>query len=923
MARPWLAQLLSLLVLLPISLPAQAGTGRIGGRVLDAGTGRPIAGARVVVAGAPVRSATSGVDGTYLIREVPAGTHSLTASYIGYGAKTVTGVTLPAGGAATQDITLATRAIGLKGLTVTAERERGSVSRALDDQRTAVGVVNTITSEQISRSPDSDAAQAVQRVSGVTVQDGKFVVVRGLGERYTTTSLNGARIPSPEPEKKVVPLDLFPTSLLESVTTSKTFTPDQPGDFSGALVNIRTRDYPAERTLSLSLSAGYNSAGTGQERVFAPGLGGDRFAFGASQRELPQAVRQAGNMQDRSLSQREINEIASSFRNRWTVAEETGLPNLSASLAMGGTQSLLGRDFGYVASATYSAADEYRVDEVRATTLADTEGNAALASRFEGVTGRTSVLWGGMLNLSTRLGDAHQFTLANSYNRGADNEARRESGFSENLGGIPSDLDRLRYVERSVRSNQLRAAHDLGRHRMDWSVTSSGVSRVEPDRSEILYARDVNPATGEILAREWYGGGNETAVRTFGDLSESALEADANYTLNLGAGEESRIKLGGMFRTTSRDAYNTAYSISAPGTLSSEQRQARPEEIFDGRYAQGGERFFVVTPLGAGGSYSADDRLFAGYLMGEYAPLSRVRIIGGVRVERSEVTVDAQPTFGDAVVAEPEYTDVLPSLALNVKVTDYQNLRFSASQTLSRPEYRELSPLLYRDVVGAENVRGNADLKRTLIQNFDARWEWYPHAGEVLSVGVFAKRFQDPIERVYLASSGTALVTFVNAESGENYGVELEGRKSLDFLGESLSPFSFFTNATLMQSEIRIGGDVASKISDERPMVGQSPYVVNAGLTYTSPGQSTSATVLYNVAGKRVASAAEAPLEDVYEQPRHMLDVTLRRELRDGLSLKMDAKNLLDSAYELRQGGVVREYYRSGRSLSVGVSWNR
>lgn len=227
----------------------------------------------------------------------------------------------------------------------------------------------------------------------------------------------------------------------------------------------------------------------------------------------------------------------------------------------------------------------------------------------------------------------------------------------------------------------------------------------------------------------------------------------------------------------------------------------------------------------------------------------------------------------------------------------------------------------YREVLGGDNVAGNPDLVRTRILNLDLRWELYPNPGEVLSVALFAKRFSDPIERVYLGTSGTRIVTFLNAESARNDGVEVDARKNLSVLGAAFEPLWLFANATLMRSEIRIGDGNASKINDERAMVGQAPYVVNAGLTYAAPDGGPSATLLYNVVGERIVSAAEAPLPDLYEQPRHALDVSLRFPLFASVSAKLDVKNLLDSRYEVTQGTVVRERYRTGRVFSAGVTW--
>jgi TonB-dependent receptor len=382
------------------------------------------------------------------------------------------------------------------------------------------------------------------------------------------------------------------------------------------------------------------------------------------------------------------------------------------------------------------------------------------------------------------------------------------------------------------------------------------------------------------------------------------------------------VKLGGAFRSTTRDADNNAYSIST-GQLGRADRELDPEQIFDGRFTAGTQSILRITPLSQGGSYSAEDELVAGYAMADVGLSSRIRLIGGARVERSAIRVVAQPTIGEPLVAEPEYTDVLPAVAVNISLTDNQNLRLSASQTLSRPEYRELAGIQYREVLGGDNVLGNPELERTLIQNADVRWEWYPNPGEVVSLAVFAKNFDNPIERVYLGTSGTRVVRFVNAESASNYGVEIEIRKGLGLLVESLEPFTAFANATVMNSDIRIGSGGASKTSDERTMVGQAPYVVNAGLTWAPGFGGTSATLLYNVVGERIVSAAEAPLPDIYEQSRNVLDLSIRFALTGSVSAKLDAKNILDEPYRVTQGTVTRESWRVGRSFSLGLSWKQ
>ena len=906
-------------LLLTLNAVAAQQAGRIVGRVVDVNTGAGISAVSIEVIddrGATVAGGISGVDGRFVIQHVPAGTVTLRATSIGYGSKNVSGVAVVAGGSIEQDITLEAQAVRIGAIEVTAAAERGSVSRALDQQRTATGIVNSVTAEQISRSPDGDAAAAVQRVSGVTLQDNRFPQVRGLGERYTTASLNGARIPSPEPEKKMVPLDLFPSGLLETIVTSKTFTPDQPGDFSGAAINIKTREFPARRTQAVSTSIGFNSAATGRTMILAPSRGLEWLGFGSRERGLPDPLRAAGNFQQ-PFTRDDINGMLRSFNNVWSASADAGRPNASLGMILGGNGEVFGRPLGYVLSGTYSHAYEIRDREVRAIALPDVNGGTTESDRFTGSTGRTSALWGGVLNLSTLLGSHSRIAINSSYNRSADNEARFEVGRSENHG-MPLQVTRLRYVERSVASVQLLGQHQLGGgHRFDWSTTASSVSRNEPDRSEVVYAIQTDPATGEALAPAWFSGAPEGAVRTFGELSERAWESAFDYRFDFDDAL-SFVKIGGLIRSASRDADNRAYSVTAP-TLTQEQRQLRPERIF--AELQTDPDPFRIEPLLQGGSYRAEDQLLAGYAMAGFSVWSRLRVTVGARVEQSRTDVDAAPTIGRPVRTTPEYTDVLPSLTLNFILSDRQNLRFSASRTLSRPEYREMAPVTYRDVIGGDNIVGNPDLRRTLVRNFDVRWELYPRPGEVLSVAVFAKGFKDPIERVYLGTSGTRLITFVNADKAVNYGAEIEIRKNLGGLGDWLAPFTAFANATVMESDITLPRGAG--FTDERAMVGQAPYVINAGLTYANDSGAASATVLYNLIGKRIHSAAEAPLPDVYEHARHMVDVSMRFPFFAGLNAKLDVRNLLDSPFEVTQGVATRESYRTGRVLSVGLSWSR
>jgi outer membrane receptor protein involved in Fe transport len=862
----------------------------------------------------------SGVDGRYTVLAVSAGTVSILVRRIGYTPKTVTGLAIAAGASIEQNVSLATASVSLQAVTVSAAKERGTVSEALSGQQNAQGVVNSVTSEQIAKSPDANAAQAVQRVSGVTVQDGKYVFVRGLGERYTTASLNGARVPSPEPEKRVVPLDLFPSGLLQNITTIKTFTPDQQGDFSGALIDIRTKEFPARRSWSANIGSGYEQGATGSSILRAGAAGGENFGTVGTARALPSLLRQVGNFQNYNLSQGDKNLLINQFRNSWTPAAATGSPLINGSLSVGGNDPiLLGHRLGYLFSGTYSNSSDVRTEQVRAQAdRGPVLGQTLEIDKFSGSTAQRSVLWGGLTNLSTQIGQYSRVAFNGIYNRSADNTARVESGvFSSDQ--TTAKITRQVYVERAIRSAQLTGDHQWGDHHIEWYGTLSGVRRYEPDRSEFVQILENDTPTSTPVYR-WFNGGNGGAVRTFSELNENSREGNAKYTFSFGApGNQSLLRVGGLYRSTDRDADSRAFSISGRG-LSNEVRALPAELLFDGRLTTGSSGGLDIGALSQGGAYTAADRLSAGFAMFDIPLRSSIRVIGGARYEQDRLSVNATSTLGTPVVTKKNWSDVLPSLAVNWKLSERQQVRFSGSQTLARPEYRELSPIISRDVVGGDDIAGNPDLKRSNITNGDLRWEFYQNPGEIISVGVFAKHFENPIERAYRASSSARQIVYVNANSANNYGVELELRKSLEMLGRGFTNLSVFTNATVMQSRVQLDStNGTSQTNKNRRMVGQAPYVVNGGLTYTTTDGNTSATVLYNRVGERIDAAGESPLPDVIQKPRNVMDISLRWGFARSASLRADLRNVFDAPYQTVQGTVVRESYLTGRTLTVGI----
>ena len=919
MLRRWTFQLavLGWLLLPALAFAQEGGTGRIAGRVVDASSGRPLAGARIAIQGT-TQGASTNAEGRYTIAGVQPGAHTLAVSRVGYGAKTITGVTVAAGATATTDVSLAEAAAELEGITVTAERERGSVSQALDEQRTAVNVTSVITREEITRGPDDNAAEAVQRVSGVTVEGGRYVFVRGLGERYTTTELNGARLPSPEPDRKVVPLDLFPSGVLESINVSKTFTPDQEGSFSGAQVNLRTRVFDTAPFTQFSASVGYNTATTFEDVLRAPGDGVNLFGIAGSGRNRPSGL--AGNLNGTTTSDQAA--ILQGFRPVFLADQGTAPPNFSLSASRGDAVELSGREIGYLAALSYQRRQEAQTDETRVTpTIAGSQ--VIPLNEFDADTGRESILWGGVLNLGTEFNNGTRLEFNNTYDHTSDNEALRLVGVSEEVGRL-LDITRLMFVERSILSSQLRGEHAWrDRHTADWSATFSRVTRNEPDRSEFTRTLEENPHTGtEQLV--YAGQAFAPTLRSFTNLSEYSGTLQGSYSLRFG-GESlpARLKVGGLFRHTERDAQGQSYDLVNAG-LTFQDRALAPSEIFGGRFYNPNELGIRLSPNIFGTTYTATENLAAGFAMVEYPLTSRLDLVGGARVEWAQIDVNALDVIGRTVTGDLHNTDVLPSIALNFRVTDRQNLRFSASRTLSRPEYRELAAVTGRPFVGDFLQFGNPNLKRALIQNYDLRYEHYPSAGEVMSIALFGKRFQDPIERVLIPQGSNAAVTFRNADQAINYGVELELRRRLGFVAEPLDDVTLFANGTLVRSDVDFGGvqGAEAATSQNRPLLGQAPYVVNLGLTYEAPNEA-SATVLLNAIGERITEVGLGGFPDSYEQPRSSLDFAVEYPVFGGAALRFEGENLLNAAHEIKAGDLTRVRYETGTNFSLGVSVRR
>ena len=931
---------LALLTLLAgglVAAPAQAQeTGRIVGRLVSQADGSPVDQAQLVVEGTGVGT-MSDLNGRYVIRNVPAGTHAVRVEMLGYQTKTVTGIEVRAGQVTPLEITLSEQAIAIDGLTVTATQERGSTASVLREQRTPSALTEGIGSAQIARSPDSHAAESVRRLTGVTVSENKYVYVRGLGERYSQTSLNGSPLPSPEPEKGVVPLDLFPSGFLENLTVQKTYTPDRPADFSGGSVEIETKDYPDRFTAKVSLGSSYNTESTLADGFLSYSGGRlDFLGMDDGSRDIPGAIRsELGGLGGARLPKDDpaaVERLGESFLGtdlaRFAPTSGTGPANGTWGFSLGDRTELLGREFGYLVSGTYSNSYELIDDEIERKwrtsafdpDLIDSGREEAPNVDYTFVRGTQDVSLGGLGNFTYLLSPTHQIGLKTLFKRSAEDEARRFQGANrEDLGGILID-ERLRFIARTLTWGQLSGQHKLGDTRFEWRATLARATRDEPGLREVIFRKGFSAPEDA----PFYVDNEGPAPRyLFNELHDDDLNGKVDYTIpfSVAGVDGAELKVGGMARVRDRDFEARRFRWEFRGQFTSLDSALTADRVVG--HLDGRDQFVLDEVVEPGDNYITDDQTYGGYTM-LTLPLGPVEVVGGVRIEDYRMELDAEGGDQDA---DLESFDVLPALNATYRISDRMNVRAGFSRTLDRPEFRELAPFQFTEAISLRQVFGNPDLKIAEIRNFDLRWEFYPSPDEVVTVGVFYKQLERPIEQVWITTSGTAY-SYQNSDEGELRGIEAGVQKNLGFLAGFLDPFSFGGNVALIDSEVTVSPEgIFDPTNLKRPLEGQSPWTANASLAFRTPGGGTEVAVFYNVFGERITAAGGAGLPNIVEQPRPQLDLTVKQSLTRGLELTAKARNLLDSEHlwEQSANGVTRvqRSFSEGRTFSVSVSFTK
>lgn len=933
-----------------VSTAGYAQKGTIRGQVIDDASGETMIGATVTISGTTIGAATD-MDGKFVIADIEPGLYAVQISFISYSPVTISDVEVKAGEITVlNNIRLKEEALGLEEVVVTASALKDSESALLTMQRKSSSVLDGISSEMFSKNNDNDAAAAIRRVTGVSVEGGKYMVVRGLGDRYSKASLNKAELPSLDPNKNAVQMDLFPSNLLDNMIVYKTFSPELPGSFSGGFVDISTKEFPEKFTLQASASLGYNTNATFNDQ-FLTSVKGKNFWTGMddgtfdlpkqAQNGIPAPTFQAA--QDVQLDM-----ITKSFENSYDPKSYKMNPflNQNLSFSVGNQFSLLGKDLGYVVGLTYQRNYEYYDNgEVGRYFLPDASGQPLVVLRDFTLDskGTESVLWGALANLSVRLNANNKVSVNLMRNQSADYSSRFLQGFFPADANLP-EVDQLqaraiRYMERSLTSAQLKGEHTVGKIRIDWSAASTDLTQDEPDQR---FFNNVITTTNDGTTYLTYQNATGDASRYYRYLDEKIYDGKINFEVPFKNGaQESKIKFGGAYLKKDRN-FNERIISSKPGN--SDPYNGDVDQYFSdtniGVISPSPYRLgiYAVETQNLGGSYNGEEIVPSAYLMTDLKLSKKIRVSVGARYEGTDIKLNnTSPYLADSLKnSQLKTNDILPAANITYEIRDDMNIRFAYGKTIARPTFRELSQYTSFDFLGDSRETGNVNLRRTEIQNFDLRWEMYPKAGEYVSASIFYKNFTDPIERVtspYNNDPKDGLSFYYqNRPRAELYGVEVEVRKNLDFIAQGLRNFRIGTNLSLMKSEVDINETELALIrvnnpeaESTRPLFGQSPFIVNALLGYESAESGWNVNVSYNIIGPRLFLVSTGGTPNIYEQPRNQLDMTIKKSINDRVNLKLSAQNLLNATYKWSQEWENVDYtyqsYQLGTTFSFGFTF--
>ncbi len=875
-------------VIISASALAQS-TGKISGIISDKKSGETLIGVTIKIANTTTGASTD-VEGRYLISGLQPGKYIIQASYVGYATKNVTEVEIKGNTATTVNVIMEeSNSQSLNEVIITSKASKESVNTLYANQKNSISLSSGISAELIKRSPDKNTSEVLKRVSGASIQDNKFIIVRGLSDRYNSAMLNNAVLPNTEVDKKAFSFDILPSNLIDAIVVNKTASADMPGDFSGGVVQVTTKDFPDYPFLNFSIGTSYNTQSTFRDFLKSGNRKKGMLARYDEGRNIPSNFPSRIAYLNLPVAERIV--ASKGFVNNWGYNGLKSILGPNAQINYGTTKTFKNESqFGAILSLSYRYDERLKISEQKAYT------GDALNEQFNDQVYNYNTNMGGLANFAYSWG-TNKIALKNMFNKVLENQFTTRAGEDDSQSKFFRTADYL--LQRSLTSNQLSGNHLLtvaSKIKLDWNLNYANTNRKEPglkrmeyqqENGEGAYTRASIPSSGQADPRI---GGSFSS-----QLNENLYGGAFDFTIPVSwfAGNN-KIKFGYFGQYRARDFAARVIGFIRTGNFDTSLLNLPQDQIF----AQSNitENGYILNEITNGADqYDANSFLNAGYVMFDGYLTDKLRLGIGARLASYRQKLNSSDNTFTPIVSDTTYVNLLPSANLIYKLNEDASLRLSASQTVGRPEFREIAPFSFYDFNKNVSVVGNPALEQSRTTNFDIGYAVYPSSGQVFSVSAFLKDFENPIEQVLQLGTSGRVFGYHNAKSATLYGIEMEFRRPLNFVSEDLSNFTLSTNASYIKSEVKVATTVNK--TGKRPLQGQSPYLVNAGLQYNSKTENAVGfSLLYNRIGKRIWAVGNVQDADIYERSRNVIDLQLSKQFaKSSAEVKLNYSDILNN----------------------------
>lgn len=861
---------------------SQTATGILTGKILD-NNNKPLAGVSIKEL-TTKRGTTTDIEGRYSLKLPVGANYEIEISCVGYATKKINGIEVKVNDEQSLDIVLVQAGNNLSDVTVKASSARKETTNALITfQKNTNAVAQVISAESIKRSPDKSTADALKRVTGLSIQEGRYLVIRGLGDRYNQAMLNGVLLSSTEPDRKTFSYDIFPATMVDNIIVNKTFIPEYSAEWAGGLVQVNTKDVPSRSFFTIQLGTGFNTNTVGRDIYTYPGSKTDFLGYDNGVRGLSPGF--PTKTEFSGLTQQEKNNLGFGIvGNSWNTQTRSSAASAlgqNVQLSGGFNTRIFGKELGAIAAVTYNRSIRNLEFENRFFNINENKPDAS----FDYFNNKyaTDVLAGVLANFALKLNNYNKISFKNLINVNASDYTTLRTG--KDFERDPISGENIKATETGFRANtffntQLKGEHNLPKLKaqLNWYGSFTILDQYIPRQQRLQYNQDITapgspyyafigPALSQKSGNVFYSFLNEYNYSAGGDVVKNF-----NWLNN-----KQSVKAGYLFMVKDRLFDSKPFSIYLPQDNKTLLSLPADQIFAPENFGTEPDQFHFDLNTDINFRYMANTILNAGFIQFDNNFTDWLRVVWGVRYEHFDQLV------GSTKASDPRYSyskvgDFLPAVNATAKLNQQTNLRLAFSQTLVRPEFRELTNVAFYDFEVGATIIGNPSLRRTKISNADLRYEWYPRAGEMITVGVFYKYFQNPIEVAFNQSGAGSSSTFnfLNAESATTYGAELEFRKKLD-MWPSFKRFTVQGNVSYMYNRVKFEEQILN-----RPMQGQSPYLLNAGLQYDVEELGLYTTALFNVVGRRILYVGNEQLPPIWEAPRPLLDLQIAKKLMDG-----------------------------------------